>query len=92
MTNEELILPSLIDKITYDIDDERRISSDFFQNEKSDKKETIKKKQTSEKEYKTKIEKDNKITPITIIKTNQIETNHLFSLNNFFVPFIKKFI
>ena len=91
MTNEELILPSLIDKITYDIDDERRISSDFFQNEKSDKKETIKKKQTSEKEYKTKIEKDNKITPITIIKTNQIETtNHLFPLNNIFCSLHQK--
>ena len=77
--------------LTYDIDDERRISSDFFQNEKSDKKETIKKKQTSEKEYKTKIEKDKKITPITIIKTNQIETtNHLFPLNNIFCSLHQK--
>ena len=39
MNNEDIILPSLNDKISYDIDDERKISSKLIQSEKADKKE-----------------------------------------------------
>ena len=91
MNNEDIILPSLNDKISYDIDDERKISSKLIQSEKADKKEKIKKRKTNEKKNKTKIEKDNKIKPTTIIKKDEIQsTNHLFNLNNIFCSLHQK--
>ena len=91
MNNEDIILPSLNNKISYDIDDERKISSKLIQSEKADKKEKIKKRKTNEKKNKTKIEKDNKIKPTTIIKKDEIQsTNHLFNLNNIFCSLHQK--
>ena len=81
MSDNEDILPTLNDKIKYDIDDERITYID-----KKDKKKKLKKKVN--KENKKKEKEREEITPITIINSETINnTNNFFSLNNVFCAF-----